>query len=151
MSNDKLLRSFIEASGFDIEEVESQEVFLHWDFMGQQLVDVKKLYPDCGVVINSDTGVDIYHKVIDYKVTKKEPQVCFDINSPEWGCICDYIISHRASIESGENDYGDLKPMLDYFNRNCTYASDAFKSKEEKVYLLKKEIEELLKEDENNT
>jgi len=59
----------------------------------------------------------------DYKVTKKKKQVCFDIDSPEWMCIVDYIINSRYEIEGKENDFGTLQPMLDFFNRNCNFAS----------------------------
>ena len=31
-------------------------------------------------------------------------------------CMRPYILEHREDIENSINDFGDLKPLLDYFN-----------------------------------
>lgn len=85
----KLLRAFIEASGFDVEEIQEQKI-------------------PSGQILTPH----------DYKVTKKPHQVCFDVNSPEWSSVVLYIIGHRHEIEIKENDFGTLAPMLDCFDRS---------------------------------
>lgn len=42
-----------------------------------------------------------------------------DTNSPEWSAIVQYVLGHKDDIESSINDFGELKPVLDFFNRNC--------------------------------
>ena len=54
----------------------------------------------------------------DSKLTTTVAQVRFDVNSPEWTCIVDFVLAHRGDIESSINDFDYLKPMLDYFNRD---------------------------------
>jgi len=109
-NTEKLLRAFIEASGYEIEEVTVNtptRTISHFD-------------------VNNDglpVFIDSLEPIIDYKVAKKKVQVCFDINGPEWSCIVDYILHHSGDIEAETNDFDILKPMLDYFNRNCTRAS----------------------------
>ena len=44
--------------------------------------------------------------------------VKLDVNGKVWDSIVSFILSHRDDIESGINDYGDLKPVWDFFNRN---------------------------------
>jgi len=99
--NDKLLRAFIEASGFSIEEVKAP-------------LEEIKLHDGSLTLIPIDSAV-----TIDYKVTKKKAQVCFDVDSHEWSCIVEYVLSHQGDIEAGTNDFDCLRPMLNYFNRNC--------------------------------
>ena len=102
-NTDKLLRAFIEASGFEVKEV-SREVTSR----------------GCG-------SGGFWHKeelvVDDYRVTKKSPYVPITAQSKEWACVVGYLLAHDTDIETGVNDYGDLKPMLDFFNRNSTRAS----------------------------
>jgi hypothetical protein len=38
------------------------------------------------------------------------------VNSDAWSSIVDYVLSHRRDIESDINDFGTLRPMLDFFN-----------------------------------
>ena len=45
-------------------------------------------------------------------------QVQLPVNGEVWSAITDYIISHESDIEAYVNDFGDLKPVWDYFNRN---------------------------------
>jgi len=90
-NTDKLLRAFISASGFEIEETET-------------------------TATETIKGVLWGTKTIDYKVTKKKPQACFDVDSPEWSCIVDFTLNQADNIEHDIEGYGDLKPMLDYFN-----------------------------------
>jgi len=96
-NTDKLLRAFIEAQGFEVKEVKTP---------------VTSLKQATGALTIAAGGV----YSIDYKVTKKKAQACFDIDSPEWSCIVDFVLSHRGDIESGINDFDCLKPMHDYFN-----------------------------------
>jgi len=42
--------------------------------------------------------------------------ISFDVDSPEWSCIVNYILNAKEDIELGINNFGELKPMLDYFN-----------------------------------
>ena len=61
MTNEmKLLRAFIEAQGFEIEEIKTQKPF-------------------------SDGLVTGSYELIDYKVTKKEFIVPLPVNSKAWG------------------------------------------------------------------
>jgi hypothetical protein len=46
--------------------------------------------------------------------------VTMSVDSPEWAAIVEYVLNHKDDIENGVNDFGDLQPMLDYFNRNCS-------------------------------
>lgn len=41
------------------------------------------------------------------------------IDSDEWGCVVDYVSSHYDDIEDDVNDFGTLKPILKFMNRNC--------------------------------
>ena len=103
-NTDKLLRAFIEASGYEIEETVT--------ILDGQTVTEK------GVTYGNQTVTSI-----DYKVTKKVAdsnahQVIFDTQGAEWSCIVKYITGHIDDIESSVNDFDTLKPMLDYFNGN---------------------------------
>lgn len=127
-STDKLLRAFIEASGYEIEEVEEVELWRTIPFMGQTERDMLHHKEFCGCVISrvktdTENHWELHRKIIDYKVTKKAVesnayQVILDTQGPEFSCIVKYITDHIDDIESSVNDFGILKPMLDYFNRN---------------------------------
>lgn len=54
-----------------------------------------------------------------YRLISREPTVNFPINGAEWSAICEYVLAHTSDIDSDINDFGTLKPVLDYFNRNC--------------------------------
>ena len=41
------------------------------------------------------------------------------IENNVFGVMVEYILAHQGDIESGINDYGSLKPVLEYFSRNC--------------------------------
>jgi len=84
---DKLLRAFIEAQGFEVKDLYAT---------GQ---DTRTAY------------------VVDYKVTKKEDFVPLPVQSKEWGCIVEYITDHYEDIEIGIDDYGTLKPILEFISR----------------------------------
>lgn len=89
-NTEKLLRAFIDASGYDIEEVRAT---VHKD--------------------NMTSG--------DYKVTKR-PQSPFpwmDTGSTAWTAIVRFCTDERDNIESKVDGYGDLQPVLDFFDRNC--------------------------------
>jgi hypothetical protein len=114
-NTDKLLRAFIEASGFEVEEIkgrmtekEKEEVRRNAAFLGHPAPSEDFLSSPYG---------------IDYKVTKKKPYIPITAQSKEWACVVGYLLAHDTDIEAGVNDYGDLKPMLDFFNRNSTRAS----------------------------
>ncbi len=75
-NTDKLLRAFIEAQGFEIEEVESIELSHTIPFMGQTEYDMLHSPTFAGYIISrvqtkDDNHWELHHKVIDYKVTKK--------------------------------------------------------------------------------
>lgn len=40
------------------------------------------------------------------------------IDSDEWDCVVDYVSSHYDDIEGDVNDFGTLKPILKFINRN---------------------------------
>ena len=90
MSTDKLLRAFIEASGYEVKEVQG-------DFITTQYGGYSEF---------------------DYKVTKKQSYVPIEIQSKEWGCIVDFVQSHREDIINDVNDYGGLGFILDFMERN---------------------------------
>lgn len=100
-NTDKLLKAFIEASGYEVEETTETKT----EVVGE------------GVIWGT--------KVVDYKVTKKQAtesnayQVILDVQSAEWSCIVEYITNHAGGIENNIHDLGTLQPMLNYFNRNC--------------------------------
>lgn len=95
---EKLLRAFIEVSGFDIKET---------------------IKEGPSISKRDSIGVfDEFYIIIDYKLTKKEPYVPITAVSKEWDCICSYVLSHRNDILTNINDYGDLLPMLEFFSRN---------------------------------
>jgi len=88
-NTDKLLRAFIEASGFDIEEFSATR-----------------------------DGEAIPDSVVYYKVTKKECYVPLPVQSKEWGCIVEYLTDHYEDIEIGIDDFGTLKPIMEFISRN---------------------------------
>lgn len=92
---EKLLRAFIKAQGYEIEQTGGRT----------------------GNVASP----------VDYKVTNKGPtqqqKDSFSMSeliahSDAWNAICDYVLFHKEDIESGINDFGDLKPVWNFFNRN---------------------------------
>lgn len=95
-NTDKLLRAFIEASGFEIQEI--KEEFYKGEFKG--------------------LGTEIHERVIDYKVTKKDDYVPLPVQSKEWGCIVEYLTDHYEDIEIGIDDFGTLKPIMEFISRN---------------------------------
>ena len=99
--NDKLLRAFIEAQGYEIEEVTEE-------------------FDESG----SDGGRNWFRsgvRVIDYKVTKKKSQVRLDVDGTEWSGIVEFVLAHEDEIRSRaySEEYGSLKPILDFFSRSC--------------------------------
>ena len=119
MTNEmKLLTALINELGFDVErvcvnqkDIESQEKRFResfkveackwWQFPPERPVYIYNIDPIC-----------------EYKLTKKEEAVVLPVEGDFWGAIVKYIVAHHDDIESKINDYGDLKPVLDYFNRN---------------------------------
>lgn len=56
---------------------------------------------------------------LQYKLTNNKPAlVPIEIHSDEWSCIVNFVTSHSDDIEQGINDFGDLKPLWDFMNRN---------------------------------
>lgn len=41
-----------------------------------------------------------------------------DVNGDVWGAIVSFVTAHQDDIENGENDFGELLPVCEYFNRN---------------------------------
>ena len=102
MTNEmKLLRAWIECQGYEIEELDAKPCEKQPDLS----------YPHNKVLF--DGG--------DYKVTKKHksPFPWMDTNDPAWSAIVGYILDHQEDIEVGINDFGRLKPVLEFFSRNC--------------------------------
>jgi len=97
-NTEKLLRAFIETQGYDIEEIYEESL--------------------------PSGQITIPH---DYKVIKKEPtqqeKASFDMSelishSEAWCAICDYVLEHKDDIGYSINDFGTLKPVLEFFYRN---------------------------------
>jgi hypothetical protein len=128
MTNEmKLLRSFIEASGFEVEEV--------FDKVSCKCKpNALALGGDRDCIECFGIGYDLVTD--DYKVTKKLsipaggrgsskipldfvlPCVPLPIDSKAWGCIVAFIGSHREDIINDINGYGGLGFMLDFMERN---------------------------------
>jgi len=98
-NTEKLLRAFIKAQGYEIEETVTYDLF-HTGIGNPEIID--KI------------------EIIDYKVTKKQqsPFSWMDTNSPEWSAIVEYVTDHDEDIEIGINDFATLRPVLNFFNRN---------------------------------
>ncbi len=45
-------------------------------------------------------------------------------HSEAWSAICGYVLFHKEDVEIGINDFGDLKPVLEFFNRNSAPSED---------------------------
>lgn len=130
-NTDKLLRALIDALGFDVEKIITHNETPITKQMGELKIFQGRSNSngDDGLVTVGNHGPykrgddECYYldggTDIDYKVTKKKPQVCFDVDSPEWNAIVTFVLNQADDIEHGIEGYGDLKPMLDYFNRNC--------------------------------
>ena len=61
------------------------------------------------------------HTIIGYKGSSLVRRYNGDIAIPweVWGCIASYMANHSDDIENDINDFGELKLLLDYANRNC--------------------------------
>ena len=110
-NTDKLLRAFIEASGYEIEEVkrealagEEPDLFL---LDKNYIIDYKVTKRDNGV---KQFAADVFYRTGDI--------VPLPIKSKAWGCIVEYVTSHAGDIESDTNDFGTLKPIWDFMNRD---------------------------------
>lgn len=108
MTNEiKLLRAFIEASGYEIETTKDIKWAYHPDDINDQTGKPKE-----------NSRPESIINTTDYKVTKQEPLVQLPIQSKEWGCIVDFVTSHREDIINDVNDYGGLGFILDFMERN---------------------------------
>ena len=125
-NTDKLLRAFIEASGYEVKRVRT----------GDEKCDCYKSNPlSRGHLIGCQRcqGTGVSHGIFDYKVTKRDngvKQFAADvfyrtgdivplpIKSKAWGCIVEYVKNHAGDIESGANDFDTLKPIWDFMNRD---------------------------------
>lgn len=85
------------------------------DYLGLEVVEIETPNNNLGIVNELNPA----H--IDYKLTKKEenPFPWMDTNSPVWSAIVTYVLDHQAEIEFGVSDFETLKPVLEFFNRNC--------------------------------
>lgn len=77
--------------------------------------DVEHSRIECGA---EDKYIDAllfgsYYKS-DYKLTKREGCVPIEVQSKEWGCIVNFVLSHREDIRNDINDYGGLGVILDF-------------------------------------
>ena len=111
-NTDKLLRAFIEASGYEVEEVSNGKpelVKAFWDRPAiiKEGIDYKVTKRDNGV---KQFAADVFYRTGDI--------VPLPIKSKAWGCIVEYVTSHAGDIESGTNDFDTLKPIWDFMNRD---------------------------------
>ena len=87
---EKKLDALISALGFDIEVTESVSI------------------PSGQIVIPYSC-----------KLSDRNPAfVPLPVQSEEWSCIVDFVISHREDIINDVNDYGGLGFILDFMERN---------------------------------
>ena len=86
-----LLEALCESLGFNIEFDEGQVIP-----SGQILVPAKYTLTDI-----------------------KEAFVNIPLKGEVWGSMVNYILAHQFDIEGDINDFGSLKPVLDFFSRNC--------------------------------
>ena len=86
----KLLTALCESLGFEIEEIEEQKI------------------PSGQIIVTQGYNLK----------TKKYKSVELPVHGDEWSSIVGFILSHKDDIENGINDYGDLMPVLEFFNRN---------------------------------
>ena len=96
-NTDKLLRAFIEASGFDVEEVETTK-----DFYSPQWINTDGSLMDGAVPMGTV-------KDIDYKVTKKQEDITTHTGTePQkgepWGMYADGYLSYLANEDDNENN-----------------------------------------------
>jgi len=73
-NTDKLLRVLLDALGFEIEEVESVELYRTIPFLGQTESDMLHFNDGCivsRVQTDNNNHWELHRKVIDYKLTKK--------------------------------------------------------------------------------
>jgi len=102
-NTDKLLRAFIEASGFDIKEIKRE--FYKGEYKG--------------------LSTEIHEEVIDYKVTKK-PEDHFDYH----GVDKDYsITASPVIIEVVDNKATKQECHGDLFSLGCQVANDDIRSR----------------------
>lgn len=126
-NTDKLLRAFIEASGYEIEtlldykekKMQKAEAMRHNTGWGAKLTEYS-LSSTHGCMLDIDEDglytARLREPVVDYKVTKKKAQAIFDVDSPEWKGLVSFVLQESVNIELDIERYRDLKPMLDYFN-----------------------------------
>ena len=102
----KLLRAFIEASGYEVEEEKFTIMTDGTRYEGHENAGLKEICID--------------KEVTNYKVAKKHssPFPWMDTNSLSWLSIVDYVLLHEEDIELNVDSFGTLKPVLDFFNRN---------------------------------
>lgn len=125
-NTEKLLRAFIEASGYDIEKTIDTKLTPISKQSGLNRITAGALTMARNnlATVNGNEykrGDDECYYLegsldVDYKVTKK-PQPCFDADSPEWACVVDYVLGARDEIELGINNFGDLRPILNYLTK----------------------------------
>lgn len=52
-----------------------------------------------------------------YDGIPSEPYVALPIDGHVWAAIVDYTLAHKDDIENDINDFGYLRPVLEYFYR----------------------------------
>lgn len=125
----KLLRAFIEASGYEIENVVDTKETPITKQSGVNRITLKTLSMQDSGLVTDHTGAYkrglcgcYYLKpslAVDYEVTNKIAFVPITVKSDEWGCIVKYVTSHMDDINADINDFGELKPLVKFMNRNC--------------------------------
>lgn len=128
----KLLRALIDALGFDIEVTRDyKEIKLTKEQASHHFKPVAYGSPSPSRRLLTESGSLAYlidedgmyteaeaTAIIDYKVTKRKAFVPLHIQSKEWGCIVDFVQSHREDIINDVNDYGGLGFILDFMERD---------------------------------
>ena len=100
-------------------EVTNKEEFAASPHLMAIVAPNKKASQICkGMVDNMKTAMR-HENINTDSLTKKEDMVTLPVQGEVWGAIVKYVLAHSNDIEAGINDYGDLKSILDYFNRNC--------------------------------
>lgn len=99
----KLLRAFIEASGYEIEEIKSNKVYMFThDADGN---------PSC------DPSLTTTLPAIDYKVTKKKQSSCGTgvvIPMGIYDELVSYLKAHGVDIETNTDDFGDIANIYEW-------------------------------------
>jgi len=91
MSDNQLLKSLCEALGFEVVETTNR--------------------------VDLGNGSQYFTHQTSYKLERKKED-WIPVDKEVFGILVNYIISHQEDIEAEVDDFGSLKPIWDWFNRN---------------------------------